>query len=1208
MNMDAANNSTPTATHVASDPKPIWVFTPSRTDPKDLEFILVQRQELIQDAVERVRESALTDHKHHLLFVGPRGCGKTHLITLIVSRLTEDEELTDRLRIAWLNEDETCTTLLEFLLKIHAALVARYPEEFREDNISEAYELKADAALDLVVRQLLSTLGPRTLLVVAENLDALFEGLGDTGQKNLRAFIQEHPKLSIVATAQRLVQDLSSRTRPFFGFFQTEHLKTLEVDEANQLLQKIAQLQGRTSLVAFLATNQGRSRVRALHHLSGGNHRIYIVLSQFITRDTIDSLLGPFMKMVDELTPYYQERIRWLPALQRKIVEYLCSREGTVPVKDIAKRLFASPQTISSQLQDLREKGYVEANQRGRESLYEISEPLMRICVEVKDNQRLQPLRLLVDFLRVWYDDTELKRRLGEIAPVSESAAYFASAIQRNGAEGNLRQQIILDDFQMYLPKKIGPAQVDRLLSDLKALPESAAMAMQLWAEGKSKEARQCFHELLADETDPSRKDELCDQVARALINRGMTHGQAGDAQRAIEDYTAAIGLAGAPARQVANALLARGIAHGQAGDTRREIEDCTAVIGLAGAPVEQVAWALLTRSTIHGEAGDTQRAIEDCTAVIGLAGAPVEQVARALVNRGITHGQAGDTQRAIEDCTAVIGLAGAPVEQVARALVNRGITHGQAGDTQRAIEDCTAVIGLAGAPVEEVARALVNRGITHGKAGDTQRAIEDYTAVIGLAGAPVEQVARALVNRGITHGQAGDTQRAIEDCTAVIGLAGAPVEEVARALLSRGIAHGQAGDAQRAIEDYTAVIGLAGAPVEQVARALLSRGIAHGQAGDTQRAIEDYTAVIGLAGAPVELVARALVNRGITHGQAGDTQRAIEDCTAVIGLAGAPVEQVARALLSRGIAHGQAGDTRREIEDYTAVIGMAGAPVEQVARALLNRGITHGQAGDTQHAIEDCTAAIGLSGASVEQVARALLIRGMTHGQAGDTQRAIEDYTAVIGMAGAPVEQVARALFNRGTTYFRMGRKQESASDLEALTKDSRLPLQSVVDAHLALAELCFSEGRWSRGFDAIEASLTRGETTQPAYRESAGDLVGAVFSAGLSPDGRRDKVAELLRVYGLHNALSVLGEAVVKHVGRIFRAGHPFPATDNLEGWALAWEEAAVSFPDFSLSVRLLRAGVDYVKAGGKEPGVLLSLPSTERAIVEQALGLSK
>src|SRR5258708_4494011 len=97
-------------TEPENGPKTIWVFTPSRTDPKDLEFILVQRHKLLQDAVERVRESALTEHKHHLLFVGPRGCGKTYLITLIVSRLSDADKLPHHLRITCLNRDETCTT------------------------------------------------------------------------------------------------------------------------------------------------------------------------------------------------------------------------------------------------------------------------------------------------------------------------------------------------------------------------------------------------------------------------------------------------------------------------------------------------------------------------------------------------------------------------------------------------------------------------------------------------------------------------------------------------------------------------------------------------------------------------------------------------------------------------------------------------------------------------------------------------------------------------------------------------------------------------------------------------------------------------------------------------------------------------------------------------------------------------------------------
>jgi len=734
-----------TTTGRTTDSKTIWVFTPSRTDPKDLEFILVQRQKLIEDSVERVKESALTAHKHHLLFVGPRGCGKTHLVTLIVSRLSEDDALADRLRIAWLNEDETCTTLLEFLFKIHAALVKRYPAEYREDMLSAAYEMKQDAALEFVSRHLLASLGSRTLLVVTENLDAIFEGLGDAGQKQLRSFIQENPRLSIVATAQRLVEDLSDRTSPFFGFFQTEHLKPLNVEQATELLQNIARLQEKTGVVEFLATSRGRSRVRAIHHLSGGNHRIYIVLSQFITRDTVDALLEPFMKMVDELTPYYQERIRWLPPMQRKIVEYLCVCEGTVPVKEIARRLFATPQTISSQLQDLREKGCVEANQRGRESLYEISEPLMRICVEVKDNQRHQPLRLLVDFLRVWYEDHELKNRLGQMEPASAACAYLKSATERNSAEGNLRKQILLEEFQVSLPEKL-PAEIrDGMIRELNNAPEGVLLAVQSMSEGKPTEAVGCLDEAIAEEATPAAKVDL---------------------------------------------------------------------------------------------------------------------------------------------------------------------------------------------------------------------------------------------------------------------------------------------------------------------------------------------------------------------------------------------------LLSRAGLHSSLGDRGKEIADYTAVIELPGAPVEQIAKALYSRGVTH----------------------------------------------------------------------------FQNSRKPESKSDFDALIRLSEAPMEQLADAHLALSELHFSDGRWSDGFQSLEASLDCGARVQPAYRETATDLVGVLFSAGLNPDGRHDKVAELLRIYGKHQALPVLGEAVVQHIGSVFRAGEPFPSADNLEGWALAWEQTAESVPDFRLSVRLLRTGIDYVKAGGKDPGILLVLTAPERSILKQALGFAE
>lgn len=122
-------------------------FTPSRTAPEILEDILVQRHALLLDVIERIEESVTTDNKHHLLFIGARGCGKTHLISIIDHRLQNREELQDQLRIAWLNEDETSTSLLDLLLRIYRALASRYAQELDCDQLQALYDLTSSQAL-----------------------------------------------------------------------------------------------------------------------------------------------------------------------------------------------------------------------------------------------------------------------------------------------------------------------------------------------------------------------------------------------------------------------------------------------------------------------------------------------------------------------------------------------------------------------------------------------------------------------------------------------------------------------------------------------------------------------------------------------------------------------------------------------------------------------------------------------------------------------------------------------------------------------------------------------------------------------------------------------------------------------------------------------------------------------------------------------------
>ncbi|MEG3861705.1 tetratricopeptide repeat protein [Microcoleus sp. herbarium12] len=392
-------------------------FTPSLMAPETLEAILVQRHALANYLVDNIRESALTDNKHYQLLIGPRGIGKTHLVSLIYHRIAKMEDLQEKLLIAWLREEEYgIASFLDLLIAILRALGKEYPAEYRtqlHDAVEALYDLSPEDAESQAAQLLINFIENRTLLLIVENLDDVFSGLGDIGQKQFRAYIQNHGFLTILATSQSLFDGIESRDKPFYGFFYTHNLNELSLDDAVNLLNQIASLEEKSELADFIQNSTGRNRIKVVHFLSGGSPRIYMVFSDFlVNRESLNGLVEAFMAMLDDLTPYYQDRMKYISNQQRKIVDFLADLRRAAPVKEIAKRCFITQQTASSQLKDLRQKGYVKAEEIGRESWYELREPLMRFCLEVK-KQRNEPIRLFVDFLRVWYTKAELQQRLG---------------------------------------------------------------------------------------------------------------------------------------------------------------------------------------------------------------------------------------------------------------------------------------------------------------------------------------------------------------------------------------------------------------------------------------------------------------------------------------------------------------------------------------------------------------------------------------------------------------------------------------------------------------------------------------------------------------------------------------------------------------------------------------------------------------------------
>jgi len=750
-------------------------YTPSNTDPELLKRIFVQREKLLERIVDRLSRSMTTGDKHHILLIGPRGCGKTNLVSLAVWELQKKSQLADCMRIAWLGEDDSFTGLIHLAFGIASQLAKEYPKEFPADFKTAVRGLPNDDAALAVLQSTVGRLGARNLLLVTENMDQTFHSLGDSGQKKWRAFLQETRKIATLATAQQLFSGVSDRNEAFFGFFDIQHLKPLSVDEAVELITRISLEHSNRELIRYLKSAEGQFRIRALHYLAGGNHRMYVLLSEFLTKESLDDLVAAFDSLANDMTPFFQERIRALPDQQRQLVQCLCDAQGALTVKEVASETFIDERVCSKQLGNLKDKGYVRSEKRGKESYYDMSEPLMRLCLEVK-NQHGRPLRLLARFLRAWFPVTELESKLIETdnRRVSE---YCKLAIELgDGFKGNLAMTL--------------GSEIDSKISN-----------------GDFETAERLIKELKF--ADPSSAKSASIDQATARLRRGGKYHKQGDFELALSDFTAVVEMRDAPMELRAWALVLRGVTYDKHGEIERALMDYSAVIGMTAAPVHQRTMALFNRGVAYRQQGDFERALSDFSAVVEMRDAPMELRDTALVSRGVTYDQQGDIERALSDYSTVVEMPDAPVDKRAMALINRGVTYGQQGDFERALSDFSAVVEMRDAPMDQRAMALINRGVTYGLHGDIERELSDYSAVVEMPDASVDQRALALSIRGILYDDQGDIERALSDYSAVIAMTDATVELRARALLARAVANRQTKHFKESVADFEAFVAI---------------------------------------------------------------------------------------------------------------------------------------------------------------------------------------------------------------------------------------------------------------------------------------------------------------------------------------------------------------------------------------------------------------
>jgi DNA-binding MarR family transcriptional regulator len=386
-------------------------FGAKSVQPEILEELLIGRQQNVDFLAKCVNDIAYEGLNHQLMVVGRRGMGKTHILRVLYHRLQPALQ-ENKIVVAYFAEEEYgISGYLDFLIRILNAFL-RWNDADVEKLNSEMdilRETHPNRQIEVAERIITEYVGDRPLLILAENFDNVLETLGKDGQGKLRSFLYRHTHTSIIATSQALSPDLGREDRPFYNFFTTIYLKNLSYEDSLALLQKLAEKEEQSLVIEHLK-GKGKAQVRAIHELVKGNHRLLVTFYEFLKADTLASLSTIFIKTLNDLKPYFESFIRYLPPQQQKILHYLALAKMPQFGTEISKNCFIDQKSLSKQLSELQRKNLIDAlpdPDDKRNKRYDIAEPLLRISIEIGEH-REGISSLFIDFLALYYSYEEL--------------------------------------------------------------------------------------------------------------------------------------------------------------------------------------------------------------------------------------------------------------------------------------------------------------------------------------------------------------------------------------------------------------------------------------------------------------------------------------------------------------------------------------------------------------------------------------------------------------------------------------------------------------------------------------------------------------------------------------------------------------------------------------------------------------------------------
>ena len=541
-----------------------YKYNPNEMSEDEFLKRFVVRKAVFDEVFEALQSADYSVPNQHHILIGQRGQGKTTILRKLSIEIQKDKKLSKFLIPVQFSEEQySMRGLCSLWERVAEYLEDHYGEMFEDalENVEsheddDNYEMKCFSYLEKQLKQ-----HKKKLVLFIDNINILLESLQEQEQHHLREILLTSSSFIIVGGSTKMFEQQYEYSKPFYEFFNSITLDGLTFDESIALLRILGDKEQTNKIEHIIKNNP--ARIETLRRVTGGVPRTMVMLFEIFIEDN-GNTFNDLMKVLDDVTPLYQERMNHIPKVLQNITHAIAINWDGMLTKEIAQKTKLESKVVSAQLKQLEKYQIVESVSIGKNKIYTIKERFFNIWYlmrfgKKKDRQRVE---WLIQFLLAWYSRDELEDKAKKFintlktSDMNESYAYhLGEALSYVGVglqtEYNLKQEvkIYLEKVKSSFVKEVSPSDVEILKKAFNFHTQNKldeAINVLIKSKKNSSMVSNVIASLLYEQKEYKKAEEYYLKAIEsgdtdALINLGILYKEQKEYKKAEEYYLKAI-------------------------------------------------------------------------------------------------------------------------------------------------------------------------------------------------------------------------------------------------------------------------------------------------------------------------------------------------------------------------------------------------------------------------------------------------------------------------------------------------------------------------------------------------------------------------------------------------------------------------------------------------------------------------------------------